>query len=503
MRTVAKFQLEVSSSCATIASDAIQIVERWAARKFDFAENGSATIKASGVSALYEKQSAEIGQFRQTTFTILEPVEGGELQTVIRLLETSTKVSFQCILGVGSQSGVAPPYVSLRSPRFIKEVIDLGYPWMMVNSSERVFSRSFPVDGEDIEALESLLSSPLRRLPVVVISEQDGEVLAGDLHERIGVNVCGLAHTVRLSTEASWALTEKLGKEWSCFNGAVRLFWPFRANRDEFRAHPLWTLDWIMSGAETTIAARDRFVGSITRKLIEASTFVADDQCFYDFEREKLRRAAETTRTAAEGSGDFKGLAEAYAAENDILRKQIAEQERELADLRQNVEALTIACRSIKIAPDEATDEAPPATVADAVERAKRELEGTLVIAPETQKDWLDLNKSAGPPEKILRYLRTLGRLSTLLADGTPLDASIPIWLRSQNVDCSVESKTEKDAKAGRAFRTRVIEGKPFECEFHAKPSDGTSPDMCARIYFAVADVAPRIRVGYIGRHND
>ena len=77
------------------------------------------------------------------------------------------------------------------------------------------------------------------------------------------------------------------------------------------------------------------------------------------------------------------------------------------------------------------------------------------------------------------------------------------MWLRDNGVDCSGESETIKNKKEARRRRTFRIGGEALYCEYHAKPSDGVSPDACARIYFAVSTHAPRIRVGYIGRHPD
>ena len=180
-----------------------------------------------------------------------------------------------------------------------------------------------------------------------------------------------------MSREASWELTEKLGKEWSCYNGAVRLFWPFRVNRDDFRAHPLWTYDYLMRRADNEIVARDRFRHELTERLIEASTFVADDPAFTQFENEKVRRVNDANRATANESGDFKALADLYAAENDDLRVALDAKIQQIDTLQQNVEALTIALRSGQAAAArEIADEAPPQAVADAVQVARTTLAG-------------------------------------------------------------------------------------------------------------------------------
>jgi hypothetical protein len=312
--------------------------------------------------------------------------------------------------------------VDVRSPRFIRETIDLGFEWRVGDQGERIFSKCFDVEQGDIDELQALISAPQRRLPVILVSELQGETIAGNLHERISADICGLAHTCRLSREASWELTEKLGKEWSCYNGAVRLFWPFRMNRDDFRAHPLWTYDYLMRRADNEIGARDRFRHELTERLIEASTFVADDPGFANFETEKVRRVNEASRTSASESGDFKALAELYAAENDGLRSALKAKTRDIETLQHNVEALMIALRSGQAAAArEAAEDVPPTSAADAVQIARATLSGRIGFSDAIDDQVATVNPTAGPPDKVLRYLRTLGDLSQTLAGGAPL----------------------------------------------------------------------------------
>lgn len=56
-------------------------------------------------------------------------------------------------------------------------------------------------------------------------------------------------------------------------------------------------------------------------------------------------------------------------------------------------------------------------------------------------------------------------------------------------------------SEKGKRLRNRVIEGESVECEFHAKPTEGVPPDLCARIYFATGTQSPFVKMGYIGRH--
>src|SRR5690606_32377915 len=125
-----------------------------------------------------------------------------------------------------------------------------------------------------------------------------------------------------------------------------------------------------------------------------------------------------------------------------------------------NLQSLSIALRSIRPVEGAISDEQMPSeavepqSVGEAIATARRELTGKVEIASETDADIVDLNPEAGPPEKILRYLRTMGELAERLAEG-PLGLSVPKWLRERGVECSGDSETAKNSDAGKKFRLR------------------------------------------------
>ncbi len=500
MRVVAKFQFTTPSEGDEVVQRIDYVIKRWMSRKFDFDSSGGAVIRRSGLGAEVDKRSDVLDGRRRDTLTVLEPIDGGTLQTDVHVLATVDRTVLRCVLSIGSDGGISPANVPLRAPTFIREVIALPVPWTIGISGERVFAQNFSAEADNVPELEDLIFSPVRRLPVVVVSELSGETLAGDLHERLSQDLCGLAHTVRLSQEGARELTSRRGREWSCYNGAVRLYWPDRSHRNDSRVHPLWTYDYIMSRSEIGTQARDLFRGLIAGRIIEASTFVADDGAFNEFEVAKIRQTVDAARAEVEHDGDIQALADSYAKENDSLRAKVDEQSKDIDILRENIEALTIALRSIEESVPVAVEQAPPQTIEEAVAIARRELDGRVVIARETEIDVADLNPSAGPPDKVLRYLLTLGELANALSMDT-VGQAIPIWLRERNVECSVESETGKNNRENRQFRRRIINGEEVDCEFHAKPADGVSPDRCVRIYFAISRSEPYVKVGYIGRH--
>jgi hypothetical protein len=197
-------------------------------------------------------------------------------------------------------------------------------------------------------------------------------------------------------------------------------------------------------------------------------------------------------------------LAEAYAKENVELRSALEAKTREVETLNANVEALNLALRSKETAGANGLGEAaPPETVMDAVNLARTKLKGTVEYGAQVDEQVRSLNPTAGPPDKVLRYLLTLGELAEALDAGPSLGRSVPIWLRDHGVECSGESETTEGNREAKQKRTFKISEDDVYCEFHAKPADGVAPDRCVRIYFTVSDERPRIKIGYVGRHFD
>jgi hypothetical protein len=125
--------------------------------------------------------------------------------------------------------------------------------------------------ASDVADLIELITDSNRRLPVVVISElksqTDGSaggqsyLIDGDaLQKRL---FC-VAHVVRITSEMSFVLTEKLSRPWSVFDGAVRTYYPgFNEDEQEYYEHPLLLKERIISAQEPLA---DTLVGFIQRR---------------------------------------------------------------------------------------------------------------------------------------------------------------------------------------------------------------------------------------------
>lgn len=143
-----------------------------------------------------------------------------------------------------------------------------------------------------------------------------------------------------------------------------------------------------------------------------------------------------------------------------------------------------------------------PTTVRSAVERAREEFGDALTFGDDVAIGIETLEPTAGPPRKILDGLERLHDLaSELRRRSGHLGVSILEWLRCNGFDASGESAGTRNNRKEMLKRT-WHDGhtrRPFE--LHLKPTNGTHPGRCARIYFAWDRVREKIIIGWVGQH--
>ncbi|WP_145206660.1 hypothetical protein [Sphingobium sp. B2] len=115
MRLVAKFQFTTKSEDDGVAQAVNDVLDKWSVRKFDRKYDGSVVIRRSGAPAAFKRSSDEIEGKRRDTFTILEPIEGGDLQTDIDVLADAERTAFRCRISVATDGGIISAPISVIS----------------------------------------------------------------------------------------------------------------------------------------------------------------------------------------------------------------------------------------------------------------------------------------------------------------------------------------------------------------------------------------------------
>lgn len=481
------------------------LIDVWQQSKGEVQQRDDAMelVLRDGRVAEFERVSAASLRGELSEITITEPTDSGLFQThvVVAKLEERIVVYVE-LRAAGGPYQVGPMYVDVRCPNLIHQIVESGDDWFVGESL--LSAKPFDFTGSDGgEEFVKVAWHPNRNLPIVAVSPFDSHMLTETFVSDLARDLCGIALVVRLDEQASWRLTNTKGKEWSCYSGAVRIYWPRIQVTDNPLAHPLWTRFSLLRQVATPQDAANRFRRQIRRRIMGLSAFsVREPREFSAIRSDSERTETEKLREVLREASNWEALANDYSQENDRLRSSIDKKTVEISELREQVANLQLALRWQPADADDVKpqDEPPPTTVLEAIQQAQDKHAGTLVFGDDVLIGVDGLSRDAGPPEKVAQYLSVLAEMGTARRVGS-LGKSAIIWLRDRGVSASAESDAVKNSSSEMAKRTWRDGAGRRAFDFHLKPNEAVAPDRCVRIYFDYDEELGKVIVGWIGRH--
>lgn len=189
--------------------------------------------------------------------------------TSIKFGRVEDEVSVYCSLSAKKLSRVISPLKFYpRCPSIIRDIINSYDDWGLGGESVPL---PMPVEyfGEDKGGVlcERLLDES-RHFPIMIVSTD--EVVWSDLADRLARDLVGVAHVATVDEYASWALTDELGKQNSCYLGAVRLYWPLGV-QDALRS-TVWTAEQLEDRFGTDVAGANKFLSIVREMVMETSS---------------------------------------------------------------------------------------------------------------------------------------------------------------------------------------------------------------------------------------
>ena len=517
MRTVAAYSLtQVHSSweqvlegfkgCRSKAEDWL----RW--KGAEDVSTGQREIKyTDGRVAQFTGEYIENDFGTLASFVLNEPIDGGQFETQLDITASSEGLVFFCQLRTESnEAALVPTPFKVRCPHVVREILRIG-GWTSGSSSASGNSRTC-IGREQGELLIADIWNPGRGLPVVVVSQLEGSVLRENISQELAYGLVGLAMVVEIDEETSWLLSETKGRDWSCYGGAVRLYWPFQGTPDDPYRHPLWTrtkLHW--GGVDSFIAAR-RVQNRLHRWVFSQSTFQPQPPAIGRVREQYFTEQ----RSLARDADDYLKLASLIEIENRSLKQTIENNEEQIRGLQDIIEDLRARNRELTISQMWTDGTAEGASAAPDHNLLMNEDEGVddavgyamalcqnLTFGADVESGVSGLAPQAGPPRKILHYLRVLETMTENLNEDT-LGIPIRHWLTEQGISVSGESETTGGSAVQMSKRTWDDgSGNEKTFSYHLKPNEGTSPDRCVRIYFEYDKASQKTIVGWVGRHPE
>jgi hypothetical protein len=421
---------------------------------------------------------------------------------------TSGRTEFSFLLRLASREFlIAPPSFAIRRPRILRAVVQ---NYRCYSGGLELSLRPARVRIATLDALLSALQSKDRRLPIVLLSVDPftDKPLADPVE--VADKLVGLAHVYVLDDKwTAFALTDKIGKPLSCFNGAVRTYWPgFEIDANPFD-HPV-----ILPVRISSIQDGRPLSEYLLRRLAAISTLRF---AYGVITRDALaavqsRRQAEidALRIQAEGTGDYdellkladEELAELRSRNKDLSQRAV-ELEDELATAKANVAAL------LSVHEPEALTEAVPLT---APEEEVRTVRQAVDVAAARFSDRLVFLKSAytsaddspyGQPDKVLQAIEAMDDVTEAWRESIRNKKSMGLLEEAFEARGFAYKAKESMTSAGKWSEeyNAVHEGRRVSIEPHLALGKG-GPDTCLRIHFFKDDQTGRFVVAHVGRHK-
>ena len=519
MRTVAAYSLTRHAPDSPVASKVfykyIADIEEWLRWK------GANEVSIGVHEVKYsDKRIAKLSRERVETdcgilaaFVLHEPIAGGTFETHLDLAYAHDKLALSCRLGtVRNAPTLAPVSFDARCPRILRHIIGSD-SW--TSGTSVTSSNHLPHLGRNAgKELARFIWDTHRGLPVVAISDRYGTYLQPNLANDLAYDLAGLATVVQLDRDASWTLSQAKGRVWSCYAGAIRLYWPFRTVQNNPYTHPFWTHYELLRGDADPVAASKRIRSTIYRMILEQSAFQRVPYLISEIrDNHRLAQRSEANDTeellalAEEEIGSLTQKLSDRDTEISNLHSFIDNQSREFSKKIDDLEAKNRELRrsqnwtQMSQGPEEEEVDRDIETLQDAVFQARDDC-ANLIFGDDVPDGIESLAHDAGPPEKVLDHLIVLDEMTEQLQRNGKLGMSMRDWFRTRNVDCSPEKETLSNQEMERR-RWDDGSGTIRQFEFHLKPNDGTSPNRCVRIYFEFDKKLRKTVVGWVGRHPE
>lgn len=412
-------------------------------------------------------------------------------------------------------------YIPPNTPNLIKDMIE---EVDLIVDGKRVlpFAESLHNNNlhgiSDIDQFLAHMNDPKRKLPIILISQDrlGDEYIDGD---NLARKLAGVAHVSSITNDASWVLTEKVGRNLSAFNKSIRFYPPLSGQPGS--APSLYQPEG-PAGRLVDQLSRSAFFFALKGKAQEEEfpTFSAVKNFYFEHIQKKLQESPATneppnasqkelihaqqqriTALMSEVNESF-SLAEEEERKRHALEDRVTELLQELDDARVEIETLSAPALSI----DHKKSLFPH--LSQFGEWAKEHYPEELAI---TRRATKSVQSSIyAEPDLIYKGVICLAReyRNSVLTTGTNgqngeahnLRRKLLQKLGTLNLEDRISIKKEFAGLYGDEYFV-THEGDKHFLDKHLARGGARDPKRCLRIYYTYDSASEKIIVGHLPSH--
>jgi hypothetical protein len=427
-------------------------------------------------------------------------------RTEVRISWDPDGTDIGILLSVASQEFTVRPFrYDVYAPKALSKITQT---FECTVGGRRVDAQPRQLTFQGVQAfVEQTLLGRNRRLPVVLVSRvHNNDQFLVDPNA-VAAQFRGLGEVWAMNDKwTAFALTRVLGARHSCFDGAVRIYWPgFETNSRPYD-HPLILRRSIEAGrlrGDTPERTLFRLVAPVAGlRYTESRRYVSNRAQHAIAERARQEASiVKATREELESKA-FEQIDKVYGLEDKVAA--LAEENR---DLKDKLAALNLSFRQMQgpslagraDGPVAVVDRGPPSSVREALDWATEDLS---VLLP-----WDSAYESAdrsdyGRPEEVLRALTTISDVAAkYFAQQRTGEAigRLEKLFESEGFKYAPMDSQTTTTKYGKD-RTFSQDGEKVMFKRHLTLGGGDRKN-CLQIYFEFEESAGYVNIAYCGVH--
>ena len=462
----------------------------------------------------------KVSHYWSLSWTFPGTENSGHIWQIITELSTDGNTTiFMLKIRIGSSNFIIKPTsFNLQPPHIVKHITQT---YNCSINTRGIVSTPRSIDANTTrDFVNNELLSPDRALPIILISPDSWDGSYPIDCDKFAQKCAGLAEVWFFENKwATFPFTDIVGRNLSCFNAGLRIYWPGFSRNDQPHLHRLYTAQ----KRDSFFANNNDFIDLIFNQLCRISAFRCSEHPITKESKKnwlKDQDNASTTRVEEirkSLDNEFTDIFDELAADNDRLRNERNESNAKIEELETKLAAAQLNLQDAWSYADDQGNPIKPDSLPE-IEKQPDSIINAVNIASEDCKNHLIFTKNACKSASKSPFKRPNEVLRAFMA----LE-DVGYILKKQNDEPDVIDPNDKGKTLKQLLKDRGFKYKPkvsmtsggkwseqYQAQYHGTKIDiqphitigSGQPDTCISIHFAIDNDNNMFIIDHVGIHK-